>query len=407
MITRAVSFDNEHGERLSGLLMLPADERARAYAIFAHCFTCSKQLKAVRTISRGLAQHGIATLSFDFAGLGDSEGELVARGFLGDVADLVAASSFLETSQGQAPAILVGHSLGGAAALWAASRLPQVRAVATIGAPADPAHLRLLFRDGEATEQSGAPAVLADVGGRPITVSQRFLDDLERYHTEAILPTLRRALLIIHSPVDQVVGIENAATLFTLAKHPKSFITLDRADHLMRDEDDACYAGQVIGAWARKYLRDALGMPCDLTSPSLDARGHEVVVRTAQEHYRSDIVAAGHALVADEPASVGGTELGPAPYDLLLAALGACTTMTLRMFADRKGWPLEAALVRLRHRKVAGADGQKVDHITRELELVGALDEAQRARLLEIADRCPVHRTLHGEVQVETMLGEA
>lgn len=407
MKQRKVSFPNPDGEQLAGLLALPDDERPLAYALFAHCFTCSKHLSAAGEIARALCRRRIAVLRFDFTGLGESEGEFAASTFSGDVADLVAAAGFLE-QQYQAPSILIGHSLGGAAALLAATRIPAVAAVATIAAPAHPAHLAEHFGAARQTIEAEGEATV-DLAGRPFTIRKSFLDDLAAQQPDQALEQLKAALLILHSPRDTVVGIDHAARLYKAARHPKSFISLDPADHLLSRREDARYAGEMIAAWAGRYLETAAAgeKPAEV----IDNR---VTASTGAEGFFTELFANGHALVADEPESYGGSNLGPTPYDYLLAALGACTSMTVQMYARRKGWPLEKATVRLRHEKIHARDCQhceeqdgKIDRFERELELRGELSEEQRARLLEIAEKCPVHRTLHNEVLVETALRPA
>jgi uncharacterized OsmC-like protein/pimeloyl-ACP methyl ester carboxylesterase len=400
------SFEGAHGDRLSARLSVPADGDILAWALFAHCFTCSKDLKAAVNISRALARERIAVCRFDFTGLGESEGDFAGTTFSSNVDDLVAAASALERAFA-APAILVGHSLGGAAALRAAARIDSVRAVATIAAPFDPAHVRHLFRESlDEIEEKGRASV--ELAGRRFTVSRDFVHDLSTHSMVEAIDGLRRPLLIFHSPVDRTVGIDNAARIYEAARHPKSFVSLDDADHLLSEEPDSRYVGTVLAAWAGRYL--------DARKPAADRDAliaeNRVVART-EDGFRTEIQARHHALIADEPVAVGGEDLGPTPYDLIAAALGACTTMTLRMYADRKKWPLEEVVARLRHARVHAEDEERcetdeprLDHLEREVTLVGPLDDAQRARLLEIADRCPVHRTLSAGVRITTSLAD-
>ena len=405
MSTERVTFPGSNGEALSARLELPASGRPTAWALFAHCFTCSKNVRAAVSITRALSRRGVAVLRFDFTGLGESEGDFADTNFSSNVADVVAAARFLE-SEHAAPALLIGHSLGGAAVLQAAASLPSVRAVATIGAPADPVHvLEHVSSSREEIEAEGVATV--EIAGRPFRVKKQFLDDLESQNVERVVSTLNRALMIFHSPIDATVGVDNAARLYTMAKHPKSFVSLDRADHLLTDPDDADYVASVLSAWASKYVdRDESG-----STALQDAE--RAVTRTRSGTFYTDIAIREHSLVADEPTSVGGEDLGPTPYDYLLAGLGACTSMTLQMYAGRKEWPLEEARVRLRHRRLhkddqdaCDADGNcRLDVVDREVELIGDLDGEQRARLMEIADRCPVHRTLEAGVRVETTEG--
>jgi uncharacterized OsmC-like protein/alpha/beta superfamily hydrolase len=399
-------FLNEKGQQLAARLDLPLDEKPRAYAVFAHCFTCTKNFKALVNIDRALAREGIAVLRFDFTGLGESDGDFAATNFSTNVTDLIAAARYLE-SHYEAPRLLIGHSLGGAAVLQAAVHVPSCVAVATIAAPAEPAQLsRFLGSSSERIKNEGEARVT--LAGREFKITKQFLDDLERPRMEETLARLQRALLIFHSPRDEIVGIENAARLFGAARHPKSFVSLDDADHLLSRREDSLYVGMVLAAWARKYL----GILAD-DQPSAVIPDNHVVVRTGRTGYRTEVIANGHRFIADEPIAVGGAGTGPNPYDYLVTALGACTSMTLRMYADRKNWPVEEIVVRLKHEKVHAADCRecetregKIDVIEREIELQGPLDAEQQRRLVEIADRCPVHRTLHGEVVVRTRLKE-
>jgi putative redox protein len=382
MPTESIRFPGPQGE-LAARLDTPVG-RPRAYALFAHCFTCSKESKAAAYVSQALAGCGIATLRFDFSGLE----------FTSNIEDLVAAAGWLRENRG-APQVLVGHSLGGAAVLVAAGRIAEARAVATIGAPFEPAHVKRLLK-GEGK---------VDLGGRPATVTKEFLEDLERQDPAVTIGALRKALLVLHSPRDAIVDIENASKIFLAAKHPKSFVSLDRADHLLSQKADAQYAATVLAAWASRYL-DA--------PPEAEAVELVPGVRVAEagEGRFAQLVQVGrHRLRADEPAAVGGDDSGPSPYDLLVAALGACTSMTVRMYAEQKKWPLRRVSVELKHDKVHAADCAecetregRIDRIERVVALEGELDDAQRQRLLEIANMCPVHRTLHREVWIPTRL---
>jgi putative redox protein len=402
MRSSRVSFPNHDGQQLAALLDRPVDDEPIAYALMAHCFTCSKNYKGVSRISRALARQGIAVLRFDFTGLGESEGAFSDTTFSSNVDDLLAAVRFME-GEFAAPKLLIGHSLGGAAVLAAAGRIPSATAVATIAAPSSPAHLlRHIGTDLHTITTEGEAEV--NIGGRPFRIRREFVEDIGESGLEKAVAELDRALLVFHSPVDPVVGIDNATEIFVNAKHPKSFVSLDTADHLLTDADDANYVGAVIAAWARRYI-DGPQEQVKAPEPGDDL----VVVRTGDSGYRTEIMANGHPLVADEPVSVGGTNTGPSPYELLSAALGACTTMTLRMYADRKKWPLAAAEARVRHAKVHCTDcgdpenrNSRIDQFSRQLVLEGPLDDAQRDRLLAIADRCPVHRTLHSDVVVTT-----
>jgi putative redox protein len=406
MSTSRVSFSNREGQQLAALLDRPVDDEPVAYALFAHCFTCSKDYKAVTRVSRALARQGVAVLRFDFTGLGESEGEFSSTTFSSNVDDLLAAAEFL-SEEFEPPALLIGHSLGGAAVIQAAGRIPSAKAVATIAAPSSPSHLlRHLSPKVDEIERRGEAEVA--IGGRPFRIRRQLLDDISQVSMREAIEGLERALLVFHSPVDNIVGIDNATEIFVAARHPKSFVSLDEADHLLSDPDDAAYVGTVMAAWARKYVGD----PQEVVKQPVHG-DDRVVARIGRSGYRTELLANGHPLVADEPVSVGGTNAGPSPYELLSAALGACTTMTLRMYADRKRWPLTAVEARVHHGKVhcddcsdPEAKRSRIDRFERELTLEGPLDEAQRQRLVEIADRCPVHRTLHSEVRVVTTLAE-
>jgi uncharacterized OsmC-like protein/pimeloyl-ACP methyl ester carboxylesterase len=402
MKTRSVQFRNDDGDTLTGLIDEPAG-RPRAWALFAHCFTCTKHAKAAVNIARVLADHGYAVMRFDFTGLGQSEGDFAETNFSSNVSDLLAAVRYLGEEY-ESPRLLVGHSLGGTAVLQAAAELETVRAVATIGSPADPEHVARLFADDrERIREEGEAEV--DLGGRTFRIRKQFLDDLGSHDLPKAVGELRRPLLILHSPVDTVVDIENATRLFTNAMHPKSFVSLDQADHLMTSGTDSRYAGRVLAAWAAKYL------DIDRAVLQLDADPGVAVSRTGASGFRSDVSLSGHTLIADEPEDYGGTDMGPTPYDLLSGALATCTSMTIRMYADHKKLPVDSVTVSVRHDKIHAKDCEdceqedgKIDHFRRELSVEGDLTDEQRQRILQIADRCPVHKTLHGDVHVQTRL---
>ena len=397
-----VTFPNNRGETLAGILSMPAAP-PRAFALFAHCFTCSKDIRAAGNIARALNDESIAVLRFDFTGLGQSEGEFADTNFSSNVIDLLAAVRFLE-SEHEAPTILVGHSLGGTAVLQAAPSIPSAVAVATIGSPFDPAHvLRLLAGSEDTLEARGEAEV--NLGGRPFVVKQQLVDDLGNQDLEETVASLRKALLVMHAPLDNIVEIDNASALFRAAKHPKSFISLDDADHLLSREADSRYVGHVLAAWASRYL------PTAEASEAPQADTGEVVARTPASGFRTEVRVGRHTLIADEPSSVGGSDLGPTPYDLLSAALATCTSMTLQMYARHKQLPLQSATVRVIHDRVHAEDcadcenaAGKIDEFRRAITLEGELSDGERSRMLEIADRCPVHRTLHGTIRVRSEL---
>jgi putative redox protein len=378
MQSKNISFPNADGQALAGILDMP-DRAPRAYALFAHCFTCSKNLKAATNIARAMTDAGIAVLRFDFTGLGKSEGAFEDTSFSSNIADLLSAVDWLEKEH-RAPEILFGHSLGGTAVLQAASRIPSAVAVATIGSPADPEHVTHMLTGAEdALAEDGVAEV--QLGGRPFRIRKEFVDDLAVHDLPATIASLRKALLVMHAPLDDIVEIDNASELFRAAKHPKSFVSLDKADHLLSRSEDSRYAGEILSAWAKRYL------PNDVESSGLRAASGEVVARTGVGGFATEVRAGKHAFLADEPVSVGGTDKGPTPYDLLAAALATCTTMTLRMYAAHKGLDLESATVRVSHGRVHAEDcvdceqqdGQ-IHKFNRELLLEGDLTEAQRAR---------------------------
>lgn len=401
-----LSFANGGGRRLAANLDLPPAAAPKFYALFSHCFTCSRNLPAIVHISRTLARAGIAVLRFDFTGLGESEGDFSATHFSSNVADVVAAARFLEKEYG-APSLLIGHSLGGTAMLVAAAQIPSSKAVAVLAAPYEPTHLFHHFAAARAILEQGGEAEIT-VAGKSYRIGRGWLDDMSGLHMQETIRDLKRALLILHAPGDEVVGVDNASRIYRAARHPKSFISLDDADHLLTADADADYVGKLIVAWVVKYLHDAAPTVTDAVS-----RQREVAVHIGRDRYYTDICAAGHALSADEPHASGGGDRAPSPYELLTSALGACTAITLRMYADRKQWPLDAVAVRLRHKKARAGDRDggekgagKIDHIDMVIDLRGALDAEQRRRLLEIADKCPVHKTLLEEVKITTRLEE-
>lgn len=401
MPTERITFSGHSGHTLAARLDLP-DGPHLATALFAHCFTCSKDIPAARRIAGRLASLGIAVLRFDFTGLGHSKGEFKNTTFTTNAQDLKAAAAAL-AQRGMAPSLLIGHSLGGAAVLRVADEIEGVKAVVTLGAPFDPGHVTHNFGDAIAEiEEKGSAAV--HLGGRPIMIGRDFLHDVAAEKLVSHIQNMKSALLVMHAPLDDIVGVENATQIFVAAKHPKSFVTLDNADHLITRGEDAEYAAEVIAAWVSRYL--------DLRPPAPPIGAPEGVTRVSEADPAGFLqdVAAGpkHHVLADEPMAYGGTDRGLTPYQFLAAGLGACTSMTVRMYARRKGWPLKHVSVDVTHDKVHAQDAEvgqsKIDTFTRILKLEGDLDDAQRARLLEIADKCPVHKTLEQGARVDTKL---
>jgi putative redox protein len=415
MPKQRVEFPSPSGDSLAGLLDTP-DQAPRSWALFAHCFTCSKDSKAAAFIARSLAEAGFGVLRFDFTGLGDSEGDFANTHFSGNVDDMVAAADWLRAQHG-VPALLIGHSLGGAAVLAAAGRIPDARAVVTVGAPFEPSHvLHQLGEDRARIERDGQAQV--SLAGRNFTVKRAFLADLAAQPQAERIRSLHRPLLVLHAPDDTTVRVDNARQIFELARHPKSFVALDGADHLLSRASDARFAASVIAAWAQRYLPDEAPAAAASASaapvPGVEVgEGVVLVSERGTGAFTVSVSAGRHHFLMDEPTAAGGDDLGPNPYDMLAAALGACTAMTLRMFARRKGWPLDSVRVALVHDKVHAIDCEQcetntgqIDSIARVIEINGDLNAAQREQLLEIADRCPVHRTLHNEVSVVTRAGE-
>jgi putative redox protein len=402
MRSERFTFPNAKGEMLAATLDLPLG-RPTAFALFAHCFTCGKDNLAAKRIAERLTMNGIAALRFDFAGLGGSEGEFANTHFSSNVDDLVAAADHLRKEHG-VPAILIGHSLGGCAVLAAAQRIPDARAVVTIAAPFGPSHVVGLFKDkvDEIREQGQVEVALA---GRPFTIKREFLDDVAEKKLNDCIANLHKALLVFHSPTDVTVGIENASHIFGAAKHPKSFVSLVGADHLLTQKTDALYVANVIAAWADRYLDHP-----EVMSEAEVEKGLVLVRETHGGKFQQEILSGPHRFFVDEPVKLGGLNSGPGPYDMLLAGLGACTSMTIRLYADFKEIPLTNVSVRLSHEKkihaqdCADCDNKvtKVDHIERAITLEGALDAEQRKKLMDIADKCPVHQTLESKVDIRT-----
>ncbi len=409
MRTIRVNFENHQGKKLSGLLDYPENyelNECLSFAIFAHCFTCSKNLKVIPTISRALTRLKMAVLRFDFTGLGQSEGDFADTNFTTNVRDLLSGVEYLKENY-QSPSMIIGHSLGGAAVLKAAGQVDSIKVVCVIGAPAEPSHVAHQFEnEKKIIEQQGESGV--KLAGRDFVIKKQFLDDLNKSDLSADIANLKKALLVLHSPIDDTVGIENAASIFQSAKHPKSFISLDQADHLLSRKEDAFYAGEVIGSWAKKYLGlESLDTGSDTTRETIRSNVQGVVVSNKKnEVYKTDLYLNGFSYIADEPKSVGGSDMGASPTSFLLGALGSCTAITLRMYANRKNWDLEKVEIRLHSEVNPGTSTRSIPItiINREISLTGNLTTEQKNRLLEIANKCPVHKTLEGDIQVKSTL---
>ena len=402
--TQRVDFDGSQGAKLSARLDLPAGS-IKAYAIFAHCFTCSKDLYATKRISADLAQQGIAVLRFDFTGLGNSKGDFSSTNFSSNREDLIVAANYLRDNF-EAPSLLIGHSLGGAAVLSIAGEIPEINAVATIGAPSEAKHVVHNFGV-KIDEINNAGEAIVSLGGRDFSIRKQFLDDLEANDVLEKVAQLKKPLLVLHSPIDQTVGVENATQIFVTAKHPKSFVSLDNADHLVSNEKDADFAASIICAWASSYISEAS------THEETNLSEEVVVSETGLGKFQNTILAGSHYLLGDEPKSVGGLDSGPSPYDYLAAALGTCTSMTMRMYADFKKLEVGKISVAVSHKKIHAEDcmectedernkGGKIDVFERKISVEGLSDEALSVKLLEIADKCPVHKTLEKGARVET-----
>jgi len=397
-----INFPNKENQILAGRLELPADRHPHNFAIFAHCFTCTKNLHAVKNISRSLTASGFGVLRFDFTGLGESEGDFENTNFSGNVEDLIAAATYLKKEY-KAPSLLIGHSLGGAAAIFAAAQLDSVKAVVTINSPSNPQHVRHLLKSSEEEIKTTGKAIV-NLSGRPFTIKEHFLKDLENHPLKNVVKKFGKALLVLHSPQDKMVNISNAEEIYSAAHHPKSFISLDGADHLLTDKKDSQYVGQVIAGWAVRYVK--------LPETKKIISKHNVVASLHNEQsFTTDLKLGNHYMVADEPETSGGNDFGPDPYELLSAGLAACTAMTLQMYARRKKWNLVNVEVHIDYNKQHAIDCShcddpqaKIDTFTREINLTGDFDEKQRQRLLQIADKCPVHKTLHTKTQIITKL---
>jgi putative redox protein len=404
MKSTRLNIQNAKGFQLQAYLELPANQKPKNYAIFAHCFTCNSTLKPVINISRALTSHGFGVVRFDFTGLGKSEGEFADSYFSANVEDLLAVNDYMKEHY-EAPSLLIGHSLGGAAVIVAASKLESVKAVATIGAPATTEHVKKHFSH-HVQEIAEKGDVEVNIGGRPFKINQEFVDDFEKTDLPEITKNLRKPILIMHAPFDKVVGIDNAHQLYLAAHHPKSFISLNDADHLLLESKDSEYVGNMIGAWVQGYFDTQ-------DNEMLDTEGEQLVahLNLMEDNFTTSIQTAKHTIIADEPESIGGDDFGPSPYELLSAALASCTVMTLKLYAERKKWDLQEVYAYItyskKHSEALQLDTEKparLDHLLKKLKFIGNLDEGQKQKLKEIASKCPVHKTLLSDIVIETEL---
>ena len=401
MYSKKFQFKNKQGLLLEGSIDFPIDKKPLSYALFAHFFTGNKNFTAVRNISRALTHNRIAVMRFDFTGLGNSEGAFEDSNFSTNVNDLIAAAEYLADNY-ESPKIIIGHSLGGAAGVFAADKIVSIKAIVTIGAPSNPSHVEHLFEDHlEDIELDGEATF--EISGRSFTIKRHFLEDLSSKNMRKLLQESRKPILVLHSPQDKIVAIQNAREIYTAAHHPKSFISLNGANHLLTNKEDSFYVGEVLASWVRRYVKFN-------EEPELQT-DKQTVVRIGKTNYSTEIVARSHSILADEPKKYGGKDSGVTPYELLLASLGSCTAITLRMYANRKKWDLDEVLVHLEHFKQHAEDcisceesPAKIDKFVRTIELKGDLTSKEQQRLLEIANRCPVHRTLENKIEIETIL---
>lgn len=402
MKTIRLQIPNTKGLKLQAYLELPANQKPNYFAIFAHCFSCTSNLNAVKNISRSLTNHGFGVVRFDFTGLGRSEGEFAESHFSANVADLLAVNDYISQHY-QTPSLLVGHSLGGAAVIVAASKLDSIKAVATIGAPATVGHVTHLFSH-KIEEVKTKGEVEVNIGGRPFKINQEFVDDFSKTDLPAITKSLRKPIMIMHAPFDKIVGIENAQQLYHNALHPKSFVSLDHADHLLTNTADSVYVGNMIGTWSQRYFEPKENI-------MLNTEGEQLIahLNVKEDNFTTSVQTKKHSFIADEPETIGGNDFGPSPYDFLSAGLAACTVMTLKMYAERKKWDLQEVFVYITYSKKHSDDlnipvdkPTRFDHLSKKLKFVGDLDDKQKARLKEIASKCPVHRTLQSEVIIDT-----
>ncbi|MFV8226057.1 alpha/beta fold hydrolase [Christiangramia aquimixticola] len=398
-----VSFKNSEGKELQGVLELPVNNSPEHFAIFAHCFTCNKNFHAPTNISRSLASHGFGVLRFDFTGLGESEGDFEDTNFSGNVEDLISAADFLKENY-SSPSLIVGHSLGGAAALFASKKIESIKCMATINSPSNLSHIKQHFESSlDQIKKDGFANI--NIGGRGFKIKKQFVEDLEKNNDSNALKEIKKALLILHSPQDNIVSVDHAEDLYRSAWHPKSFISLDGADHLLSDKKDSEYTGNIIAAWSSRYIESATIEETDTD--------HKVTANLGKEGFTTQIKAGNHNLIADEPPKVGGADLGPTPYEFLSTGLAACTSMTIQMYARRKKWVIDNVETQVNYSKKHSTDGEncedkdaKIDTFEREITFKGELDEKKIKRLMEIADKCPVHKTLSAGANIHTKLSD-
>ncbi len=399
-----LKIKNRKGYHLHTVLELPLQQKPTAYAIFAHCFTCSSNLNAVRNVSKALTDYGFAVVRFDFTGLGRSEGTFAESHFAANVEDLIDVHQYIKDNY-QAPSLLIGHSLGGAASIVAASQLDDIKALVTIGTPSNIEHTAQHFIS-QINENSEESTYNVNIGGRPFVINDEFIDNFKKTKITDIMKGLKIPYLNLHSPIDRIVSIHNALELFTAAKHPRSFVSLDDADHLLTRKEDSLYVGEIIGSWVEKYFPKEEDLLLDTGEDQLVAH-----LNLLEDNFTTHLQTRNHSFISDEPSTIGGDNFGPTPYQYLTAAIAACTTMTLKMYANRKKWDLQEVFVYISHARIHSDDlrldvekSGYLDHISKKLKFVGDLDDAQKKRLKEIASKCPVHKTVASQVVFDTQI---
>ncbi|EPR66416.1 bifunctional alpha/beta hydrolase/OsmC family protein [Cyclobacterium qasimii] len=394
MNTDRIKIINEKGNELATSIDFPNHQKPKQFALFAHCFTCTSQLNAVRNISQALNNKGIAVVRFDFTGLGKSEGNFANSHFEANVEDLLVVNKYI-TQHYQAPTLMIGHSLGGAAAIVAAAKLDNIQAIVTIGTPADVEHVTKQF-EGQANDLGVEEEAEVVIGGRPFKISGEFINGFKKHNLPETIKSLRKPILVMHSPIDEIVGINNAHEIYHNARHPKSFVSLDNADHLLTKKEDSIYVGDMIASWASRYIDLS---PFETPNPNQ----HQIVahLNLAENNFTTFINTKNHGIIADEPKSVGGFDFGMSPFELVSAGLSACTVMTIKLYAERKKWDLKEVYTYVNHSKEI-VDGENKDVFAKSLSFIGNLDESQRERLREIASKCPVHRTLQQSSTIKT-----